>query len=279
MASQHGAAVAERRRDPALGGLFDDAEPYAPPDLFLERWTIDLGGPAVEALAVGPAHTDGDVAVSVSGEGVVAAGDVVFAGFHFNYEEAAPERLGEALARLRELAAPVLVPGHGPVGGAELLDAQARYHEAAARLVRGATTPDEGAARVRAAFPSYRYPAGAASAAERLRLDSGDVRRGLAAHLPGAGRAVRLDRAAPREAPHGVAAGQGLRLAGDQLSAFSHCGVRAAPAAGGMGGRPTAPSGRPVLLIERARRTPVFHSVAAWPRKARAAVDAEWIES
>jgi len=169
MAAQHAAAVARRRRDPALGGLFDDAEPHVPAHCFEGRWSVDLGGQVVEALAVGPAHTDGDVAVSVPGEGVVAAGDLVCAGYHVNYEEASPDRLGEALERLGRLGARFLVPGHGLAGGPRQLGEQARYHEAVFRLVRQAPTPAEAASAVLAAFPRHRYPAGVVSAVARLR--------------------------------------------------------------------------------------------------------------
>jgi cyclase len=168
MAAQHGDAVARRRREPALRGLFDDAAPYLPAVRFEAGWSVDLGGLGVEAHHVGPAHTDGDAAVLVPSEGVSAGGDVVFAGYHYNYEEATLERLPAALARVRALGAAYVVPGHGPVGGPELLDEQARYHEAVRRLVRGAATPAAAAAAVLAAYPRHRYPAGAASAVARL---------------------------------------------------------------------------------------------------------------
>ena len=168
MAAQHGDIVARRQRDPAMQKLFEDARPYAPQAIFEERWTIDLGGLVVVAHHLGPAHTDGDVVVSVPSEGLVAAGDLALAGFHFNYEEATPEGLLPALDRLRALRPALLVPGHGAAGGPAIVEEQARYHEAVLALVRRAATPAEAAAKVMAAFPRHRYQAGVATAVARL---------------------------------------------------------------------------------------------------------------
>jgi glyoxylase-like metal-dependent hydrolase (beta-lactamase superfamily II) len=172
MAAQHPAAVAARRRDPVLGPLFADAEPHVPAVAFEAGWSVDLGGGVtVEAHHVGPAHTAGDVAVVVPSEGVVASGDLLFHGYHFNYEEAAPEGLAAALDRLARLAggAAHLVPGHGAPGGAELIAEQRRYHEEVARLVRAAPSEAAAVAAVLAGFPGRRLEAAAGSAVARLR--------------------------------------------------------------------------------------------------------------
>ena len=88
-----------------MARLFEDARPYAPQTVFEGSWSIDLGGLAVAAHHLGPAHTDGDVAVLVPSERLVAAGDLALSGFHFNYEEATPDGLLGALDRLRALSA------------------------------------------------------------------------------------------------------------------------------------------------------------------------------
>jgi cyclase len=169
MAAQHPGAVATRRRDPALATLFADAEPHRPAVTFDHRWSVDLGGVAVEAWHVGPAHTPGDVAVWVPSEGLVAAGDLLFADYHFNYEEAAVEGLAPALDRLDRLGARHLVPGHGEPGGPGLVAAQRRYHEEVARLVRAAPSGDAARAAVREAFPGHRLRVAVGSAVQRLR--------------------------------------------------------------------------------------------------------------
>lgn len=164
MAAQHPAAVAGRRQDPALAPLFADAEPHAPAVTFGDGWRVDLGGLVVEALHLGHGHTAGDAVVHVPSEGLVAGGDLLFAGYHFNYEEASVGGLLPALDRLAALGAHRVVPGHGPVGGPALVAAQRAHHEAVARLARAAPD-DAGVERaLLAAFPGLRLAAAAASA-------------------------------------------------------------------------------------------------------------------
>jgi cyclase len=156
MARQHPAAIQRRRRDPVLAALFADAEPHVPAITFDRSWRVDLGGVTVEAHHVGPGHTAGDVAVLVPSEGVAAGGDLLFAGFHYNYEEATLDGLASALDRLEALGATRLVPGHGAVGGAGLVGEQRRYHEAVARIVRAAPSDEAAQAGVLAEFPGRR---------------------------------------------------------------------------------------------------------------------------
>jgi cyclase len=131
MAAQHPALVAARRADPALAALFADAVPHAPTDVFADAATIDLGGLRVEVRRLGPAHTPGDAVAIVPALGAVICGDLVSVGYHFNYEEATPGRLLAALAELGALGGTLYVPGHGPAGGREIIDAQADYHRRA----------------------------------------------------------------------------------------------------------------------------------------------------
>jgi glyoxylase-like metal-dependent hydrolase (beta-lactamase superfamily II) len=168
MAAQHPATVEARRRDPALAPLFADAAPHRPAVAFDRDWAVDLGGVTVEARHVGPGHTPGDVAVLVPSEGLVAAGDLLFAGYHFNYEEADVDGLSAALDRLEGLGARRVVPGHGGVGGPGLIGAQRRYHEEVARLVRGAASEAAARAAVREAFPGLRLLEGVESALQRF---------------------------------------------------------------------------------------------------------------
>jgi cyclase len=169
MAAQHPAAVAARRRDPDLASLFADAEPHRPAVTFEQRWSVDLGGVTVEAHHLGPAHTPGDVAVLVPSEGLVVSGDLLFAGYHFNYEEADPAGLSAALDRLEGFGARTLVPGHGAVGGPELITAQRRYHAEVDRLVRAAPSDQQARAAVLTAFPGRLLLEGVESALQRLR--------------------------------------------------------------------------------------------------------------
>jgi cyclase len=159
MAAGHPELIAARRKDPAVAALFADAEAFQPALTFERSHEVDLGGLRVVAMAVGPAHTKGDVAVHVPDEALLVTGDLVSAGYHFNYEDADAARLAPALVVLSTLGAVRVVPGHGSPGGPELIAAQARYHEEAARLVQGAPPGAEAdasvAAALRARFPGY----------------------------------------------------------------------------------------------------------------------------
>jgi glyoxylase-like metal-dependent hydrolase (beta-lactamase superfamily II) len=155
MAAQHPAMIAARRRDPALAPLFADAAPYAPTETFDSSRTIDLGDVGAEVRHLGPGHTPGDAVVIFPSERVAATGDLVFHGFHFNYEEADVGALPARLDALRALPVERFVPGHGEPGGREILDEQARYHAEVARLVRAAASPEEARAAVLARFPGF----------------------------------------------------------------------------------------------------------------------------
>lgn len=154
MAAEHPALIAARRRDPTLAPLFADAEPYAPRQVFDERQAIDLGNVEVEVRHLGHGHTRGDAVVLVPAEGVAAVGDLVFRGYHVNYEDADQDGVRRALERLRGLAEQ-FVPGHGDPGGAELLGAQALYHDEAERIARGASSEGEAAAELERRFPGH----------------------------------------------------------------------------------------------------------------------------
>ncbi len=156
MAAQHAGMIAARRRDPVLAPLFADAEPYVPSTPFGTSLTVDLGGVTAVIAHLGPGHTPGDAIVVVESEGFAAVGDLVFNGYHHNYEEADAGALEWRLEQLASLAVARFVPGHGAPGGRELLEAQARYHAEVARLVRGAGSGEAARAAVLARFPGLR---------------------------------------------------------------------------------------------------------------------------
>ncbi len=153
MAAQHAGMIAARRRDPALAPLFADAEPYAPAATFESSREIDLGDVSALVRHLGPGHTPGDAVVIFPSEGVAATGDLVFHGYHFNYEEADVAALPARLEALRGLPVARFVPGHGAPGGREILEAQAHYHAEVARLVRASGNPGGARAAVLARFP------------------------------------------------------------------------------------------------------------------------------
>jgi glyoxylase-like metal-dependent hydrolase (beta-lactamase superfamily II) len=138
MAAEHGPLIAERRRDPALGGLFDGAEPYAPGRLVRDSLAFEAGGIRFDVFHPGHAHTPGDLCIYVPALGVLVSGDLVSTGYHPNLEDADVAGWKAALARLHGIPYWTLVPGHGPAGGREAVEEQIAYFDAAERTVKEA---------------------------------------------------------------------------------------------------------------------------------------------
>ncbi len=110
-----------------------------PPSLTFEDrlrlWVDDL---AVELTYVGPAHTSNDIIAWLPDRGVLFAGDVVFnQGTPFVLMGTVEGSL-TALEQLRRLEAGVIVPGHGPVCGPDVLDSVAGYLCFVQQLARSA---------------------------------------------------------------------------------------------------------------------------------------------
>lgn len=155
MAAEHPGLVEARRKIPALADLFRDAAPYVPSfDLEADEWAADLGGVRVRVRHPGPGHTPGDLVVSVDEESFTVCGDLVSVRYHVNYEDAALDRLASGLATLRGFDTRTYVPGHGAVGGPEILDRQLSYHREVADAAAG-TSPAEGVERLRSRYPGY----------------------------------------------------------------------------------------------------------------------------
>lgn len=98
--------------------------PFVTFDDRLTVWVDDL---RVELVHVGPAHTTNDVVLWVPDHRVLLAGDLVFSGGTPFVVMGSLAGSLAALDRLRALEPAVVVPGHGPVGGPELLDRQGDY--------------------------------------------------------------------------------------------------------------------------------------------------------
>jgi glyoxylase-like metal-dependent hydrolase (beta-lactamase superfamily II) len=145
-------------------GCFDYSEAALPKadTTFEGRTELTVGSRRIELIEVGPAHTEGDVAVYVPDAGVLYTGDIVFVG-DAPIAWASARGVLEACHTLAQTGARVLVPGHGPVVEVSYLDQLSRYfetllehaerlgaagvpyHEAAARIPLGAH-PDQGLA-------------------------------------------------------------------------------------------------------------------------------------
>jgi cyclase len=155
MAAEHPGLIASRRRQPDLADLFRDAEPYLPGRVFDESLTLDLGDTEARVFHPGHNHTPGDAVVHFPKESVVVCGDLVSAGYHVNYEDAALDNLGDGINILRSLGTRTYVPGHGPPGGPELLESQSRYHSAIRTAAGSSQDAPSALDRIRSLFPGY----------------------------------------------------------------------------------------------------------------------------
>ncbi|GAA3170753.1 MULTISPECIES: MBL fold metallo-hydrolase [Streptomyces] len=176
----------------ALQGLWPDVvwgriEVTPPQVTFRERLVPETRGPRYELLHLGPGHTAGDAVVWLPERRVLFAGDLVFSGVTPFVLMGSVAGALEVLDRLRALEPLHVVPGHGPVGGPELLDANAGYLRRVQELARAGLA--EGATPLEVARASGPGPYAGLLDGERLLPNL--VR--AYAELSGAGRAAPLD--------------------------------------------------------------------------------------
>ncbi|MEU7059805.1 MBL fold metallo-hydrolase [Streptomyces sp. NPDC046197] len=122
-----------------LRQLWPDVEwgetPLVLPTLtFTDSLTLRAGDLRVELLHVGPAHTANDVVAWIPERSVLFTGDVVWSGVTPFVLFGTVSGSLRALDRMRSLRPRTVVPGHGPVGGTELLDATEEYLRRLRRL-------------------------------------------------------------------------------------------------------------------------------------------------
>ena len=118
----------------------------APPFVtFGERLNVYADDLRVELVFVGPAHTTNDVIAWLPERRVLFAGDLVFNGGTPFVAMGSVAGSLLALDRLAELDPDVIVPGHGPVCGAETIATQGAYlrmvQETARRGFQAGTPP------------------------------------------------------------------------------------------------------------------------------------------
>jgi cyclase len=115
-----------------LTGLWPDV-PWGgirlvPPQLtFAGPATLWIGDYAVELHSFGPAHSGSDTVAWLPRQRVLFTGDLVMSGVTPFLLTGSVSGLRAAIDRLRGFDPEIVVPGHGPVGGPELLDATDRY--------------------------------------------------------------------------------------------------------------------------------------------------------
>lgn len=160
MIEEHPAFLESRRQQPELRQLFADAALVLPSIIYDESLVVHLGELEVELWHPGHAHTPGDTFLFIPQEGVAICGDLLFSGYHFNYEHASIPGVREGLRALQAVDADTFIPGHGAVAGSEALEQQAAYHSAVEEIVRtGMAEGKDDAAladEIRSRFPDYR---------------------------------------------------------------------------------------------------------------------------
>lgn len=111
-----------------MARLLEGAD-YRPADVhFDDEYSVDLGGVTVRMVAVGPAHTRGDTVFFVEEDGVLFAGDVAMRRFPRLASPTSGVRVWlEALAALTPLQVELVVPSHGPMGDASVIEKNAEF--------------------------------------------------------------------------------------------------------------------------------------------------------
>lgn len=150
-------------RSPLLNEILQGAKFRTPAETFDKEKSLDLGGVRVKLMRLGPAHTRGDTAVFVEGDGVLFSGDVAMKQLFPAF--ATPQsRVGSWLTSLDALAAlrPTQVIGaHYDKGDASMLSA---YHgflsalrDRVAEMKKQGKSSDETAETLRNEFRA-KYP-------------------------------------------------------------------------------------------------------------------------
>ncbi len=160
MAAVHPQLLELRRQQPETRDLFADAASILPTVTFEESLTVYLGDLEIELWHPGWGHTLGDVFLFLPDARVAICGDLVFRGYHFNFEDASLQGIRQGLRALRALDAETFIPGHGTIAGPEAIDEQAQYLDTVEAAVRSGVkegkADDAIAAELLAMFPTHR---------------------------------------------------------------------------------------------------------------------------
>jgi len=119
----------------ALVEAIPDLKIRMPNVTFDGRMTFHSGRNQVELFAL-QGHTDSDTVLCLRREGVVFMGDLLFVGYHPYLGDGNPLQLLESLREIGQLGATRFVPGHGPVGTRDDLEALIAYIEQCMDIAR-----------------------------------------------------------------------------------------------------------------------------------------------
>lgn len=114
---------------PDIAALLADVRLVTPHLAFEKKMEIELGGRTVQLLYLHPGHTRGDMFVYLPKEKLLFGGDLIIDRFYpiLPDADASPTGWTDSLNELKLLAPAIIVPGHGAVGDARLMDRLLAY--------------------------------------------------------------------------------------------------------------------------------------------------------
>jgi cyclase len=112
-------------------GAFDFAgiELLLPEQTFVGELTLHVGARELQLIEVGPAHTRGDTLVYAPAERVLFSGDILFSEAHPIAWAGPVSNWIAACDRILAMDVEVIVPGHGPLAGADAVRELKAYFE------------------------------------------------------------------------------------------------------------------------------------------------------
>jgi cyclase len=141
-----------RSMRPLLAPDLDDIPVVVPDITFEERISIHLGERELVVFHPGLAHTDGDAAVILPGDGVLFTGDLFFNRVCPAAFQGSVKGWIAAVENLLQLDTKVIVPGHGPVADRTALAEMLRYlhliQSGSEQAYAEGLTPEEAFARM-----------------------------------------------------------------------------------------------------------------------------------
>jgi cyclase len=118
----------------AEGAVDLKADDFVPTETVDNGDVISVGELTVKIHHFGAGHTDNDLVVQLESENVIHTGDLVFAGLHPFYDPSAGVTARGWIESLNSILTlcddeTTVVPGHGAVGGKEIIENMRSYHE------------------------------------------------------------------------------------------------------------------------------------------------------
>jgi glyoxylase-like metal-dependent hydrolase (beta-lactamase superfamily II) len=133
------------------------------PDSFVTPKPVDSTSLFIEGKEIQLSTMDGGesahaVVLWIPTTKALLAGDLAYNQVHLWLRENRPEGWLDILDRLERLQPAAVYPGHGPAGGAELIEANRAYIEAFLASTAAAATKAEASAKLKAQYPGYALP-------------------------------------------------------------------------------------------------------------------------